>query len=771
MSTSVDYLPAPGRTVASGVLLATAVSVSALGLSSVITPGAWRTEVVSLVLLVSTVVVLTRIGLRAWQGPDVGTLAALVPTILGALVSSWIVLARFGEARATDTVATPFDPLVTGSDVSNVVDLLRALPDVLAAHAAPVAPFEPVVLLVVLGALGVLVLADVVIAVRVPALAGVAVVLLWLPPLLIVQDMPLVPVTVAGLCLLGLLAVDDPHAITRRYPAPRQDRWAQDRDRALRTYGPRAVRWGSLTVVTVVGTLALAAALPRVPGWGSIEAPDVRSGVGQVGENLDLARSLGERSQRKVLSYTITAPEERGPLRTGTLYDFDGRAWAPRPSRSVEVDDGAVLWPGTFTGGLRTPVTLGIRSDEMRGASLPVPLDPRSVSRAGATSGYDSVRDVVSTSPDLSSGDEATITFFPRNLTADVLRATSVPSSNPEVPDNDAPAVGASFDLPDTPGRDEIAAIAAEIVAGADTDYDRAVALQDHLRSDPRFRYTLEVPAQTSQDAVLDFLEDGRGYCVQFATAMTTMARSLGMPARLAVGYLPGRAEGGRYVVRGRDAHAWPEIYFSGIGWVRFEPTPGSQTGLAPGYTAPEPTETVAPTSEPTVATPAPPTGTPVRPSGPSSAPTAQAPSDAATGSRAPWLVGGLATLVLLGAGATVVALRRRAEARRDVEAAWRAVLRDARRAELVPAPGETARAFAERVGRSSGAVVALAHALERSRYAPGAPVPPPSEVDALERAALEEIAQLRASRGRATRPGRPEVTSPTEDAPARARR
>lgn len=747
MNGAPEYLPSPGRIIASGALLALAVSASALGLSAVITPGGWQSEVVSLVLLVTAVVVLARLSLRAWRGPDVGTLTALVPTLLGTAASVWLVLGRFGRATATATTATPFDPAVGPSDARHVLELLRSITELLAAHAAPVAPYEPVVLLVVLGALGVLALADVVVAVRVPALAGVAVGLLWLPPLLIVQDMPTGAIVVAGLALLGLLAVDDPYAIVRRYPAPRGNRWTQDRERAVRTYGPCAVRWGSLTAVTVVGTLALAAALPHVPGWGSVEAPDVRTGVGQVGENLDLARSLGERSQRKAFSYTITSPAERGPLRTGALYDFDGRNWSPQPSRAAAVDDGSVLWPGTFAGALRPPVTIDLRTEEMRGGTVPVPLDPRTVSRSGATSAYDGMRDVVTTSPDLSQGDEASLTFHPRDLSAEVLRASSVPRGSGEVPEADADAVDASFDLPETPGAAQVAEIASEIVAGATTDYDRAVALQDHLRNGPQFRYTLEVPDSTSSDAVLDFLEDGRGYCVQFATAMTAMARSLGMPSRLAVGYLPGRSEGGRYVVRGRDAHAWPEIYFTGLGWVRFEPTPGTQSGLAPTYTAPEPGEPATPTEEPTVATPTP-GATPTAPTDrPNATATATSPAEATSGGRTPWLVGVAGTLVLVALGAAGIVLRRRAEARRDVEAAWRAVLGAARRGGLVPAANETTRAFADRVGSARGGLVALARAVERARYAPGAPVPDAATVADLERGALDELARLRAER------------------------
>ena len=747
MSAPVEYLPTPGRAVASGVLLATAVSASALGLADVVVPGAWRTEVVALVLLVTSVVVLARLGLRAWRGPDVGTATALVPTILGGLLATWLVLARFGAAEVTATTPTPFDPAVGRADVTNVLAQLRAVPDLLVAHTAPVDPFEPVVLLVVLGALVVLLLADVVVAVRVPALAGVAVGLLWLPPLLIVQGMALGPVLVTGLCLLGLLAVDDPYAIVRRYPAPGRDRWAQDRERALRTYGPRAVRWGALTAVTVAATLVLGATLPRVPGWGSVDAPDVRTGVGQVGENLDLARSLGERSQRKAYSYTLSAPAERGPLRTGTLYAFDGRTWEPHPSEARVVPDGTVLWPGTSLGAVRPPVVLTLRSDEMRGGALPVPLEPRTVERAGATTAYDEVRDVVTTTPDLATGDEATLTFHPRDLSADVLRAAYVPRDAADVPAADAASVALAFDLPATPGADELAAIASSIVADATTDYDRAVALQDHLRDGPSFRYTLEVPEQTSSDAVLDFLEDGRGYCVQFATAMATMARSLGMPARLAVGYLPGRLEGGRYVVRGRDAHAWPEIYFTGLGWVRFEPTPGTQSGLAPAYTAPEPEEQAPPTDEPTVATATPEATPSPRPTAPTAAPTAPRPGAPAADGTGSWLVAGVATLVLLGAATAALVLRRRSRARRDVEAAWRELLRRTRRAGLVPARGETTHAFAHRAGSPTGGIVALARAVDRARYAPGAPAPAAEEVARLERAALDEAARLRKAR------------------------
>src|SRR5690606_36499419 len=84
-----------------------------------------------------------------------------------------------------------------------------------------------------------------------------------------------------------------------------------------------------------------------------------------------------------------------------------------------------------------------------------------------------------------------------------------------------------------------------------------------------------------------------RGDCEQFAASMALMARIIGIPSRVAMGYTPGsEVRPGEWVVRSRDAHAWPELYFQGTGWVRFEPTPagvaGQGTADTPLYSLPE---------------------------------------------------------------------------------------------------------------------------------------------------------------------------------------
>ncbi|MCA1841588.1 MAG: transglutaminaseTgpA domain-containing protein [Actinobacteria bacterium] len=118
--------------------------------------------------------------------------------------------------------------------------------------------------------------------------------------------------------------------------------------------------------------------------------------------------------------------------------------------------------------------------------------------------------------------------------------------------------------------------LAERFTAGAQTPYDRAVALEDSLRGG--FIYDENAPPGASVDALHDFLFGShRGYCEQFAGAYAAMARSLGLPTRVAVGFTPGTYDTaeGLWRVTTREAHAWPEVYLSGLGWTAFEPTPG----------------------------------------------------------------------------------------------------------------------------------------------------------------------------------------------------
>ena len=120
---------------------------------------------------------------------------------------------------------------------------------------------------------------------------------------------------------------------------------------------------------------------------------------------------------------------------------------------------------------------------------------------------------------------------------------------------------------------------AEQITAHDTTPYQKAMALQDYFQAN--FTYTLNPKISgTGTGAIESFLKNKAGFCQQFAATMAAMARALGIPAVVAVGYTPGVAQSdGSYQVTTHDAHAWPMLYFDTIGWVQFEPTPKIVSG------------------------------------------------------------------------------------------------------------------------------------------------------------------------------------------------
>src|SRR5215210_6214471 len=129
--------------------------------------------------------------------------------------------------------------------------------------------------------------------------------------------------------------------------------------------------------------------------------------------------------------------------------------------------------------------------------------------------------------------------------------------------------------LPPT-GLDRTRELAGRLTAGTTNPYDAVYKMNEYLKTS--YPYDLSIPPQAQDmDAVEYFLfEQKRGYCEQFSTSLAVMARSLGIPARVATGYAPGEYNPftGYYDVRASDAHAWVEVYFPGYGWSTFDPTP-----------------------------------------------------------------------------------------------------------------------------------------------------------------------------------------------------
>jgi TgpA N-terminal domain/Transglutaminase-like superfamily/Domain of unknown function (DUF4129) len=138
---------------------------------------------------------------------------------------------------------------------------------------------------------------------------------------------------------------------------------------------------------------------------------------------------------------------------------------------------------------------------------------------------------------------------------------------------------GAYQEFPTGPG-DDLKKLAEHITQGATTPYQKALKLQSYFTSGA-FTYDVDVSLPNSIAGLTKFLfTEKSGMCQQFAFAMAGLARLVGIPSRIAVGYTAGSKIGkGTWKVTTADAHAWPELYFAGVGWLRFEPTPGGATG------------------------------------------------------------------------------------------------------------------------------------------------------------------------------------------------
>lgn len=159
----------------------------------------------------------------------------------------------------------------------------------------------------------------------------------------------------------------------------------------------------------------------------------------------------------------------------------------------------------------------------------------------------------------------------------------------------------------------EVYDVAWGAVTGAETPYEKAMALQSYLQSN--YTYTLDAPEQPSElDFVSTFLLlDKEGYCVHFASAMTVMCRMVGLPARYVEGFTAVPDDSGLALLTGEDGHAWTEVYFKGYGWLTFDATPGSERII---YTEEEPGDASADEAdvppEPTDAPPSEPDSTPL---------------------------------------------------------------------------------------------------------------------------------------------------------------
>ena len=314
-----------------------------------------------------------------------------------------------------------------------------------------------------------------------------------------------------------------------------------------------------------------------------------------------------------------------------------------------------------------------------------------------------------------------------------------------------------------------VRAEAERAAGGAGTDYDRALALQDYFRDPDRFRYDLNVAFDQDLDDLEAFLFDVRaGYCEQFASAFAAMARSIGLPARVAVGFTWGEWDDARgaYAVRGEHAHAWPEVYFAGTGWVRFEPTPGRGGPNDYGVTGVPPAQEGSQPSPATATTVPAQSGSELAGTGGGSAPPAPtapaAPDSRPRSDQRPRLWPALvyAGAAAAGAAGAVPGLRllqrrhRRARAAHDpaglMELAWRDALDALALVDVRHRRWESPLELAARAGRrvDAGPVEALARCVTLGRYSPHVPEPVADRAEASARAVAQSC-RRRSSRRR----------------------
>ncbi len=402
-----------------------------------------------------------------------------------------------------------------------------------------------------------------------------------------------------------------------------------------------AVRIGLLTAA---GALVLPVLVPVSQGlFKGGDGPGNGSGSG---DNVTLRNPIVDLRRDLIARDHIPLVEARTSgdptyLRVTVLDQFNGIEWQPSARRLARSNDANGRLPNAP--GL-SPTATGTESDwtlqidpGFQTTWLPTPYPTRRIEINRGDWRYDlRTLDIASVDKPKTAGLTYQLTGFKPDYSA--LRMQQALQPPPEI---SGPMTVVPGNRPSVINR-----IAEEVTAGATNDYDRMVKLQNWFRNTGGFSYSLE-PAPGSGIAQLArfITTDKSGYCEQFAAAMAIMARTLGVPARVVVGFLaPEQLPDGSYRYTSDDLHAWPEMYFGGSGWVRFEPTPAARTGNNP------PAWTLGVAQQPTTA----PSQTSAASPQDNSTPASKRPDATASGSSSAsgtrlvaWIVG-LALVVLL---------------------------------------------------------------------------------------------------------------------------
>ena len=544
---------------------ALAVALACSALAPLYAGNGWLPETLGGVLLVAAAGGVARRG---------GLPALAVPPLQALAVAAYVAVVFAGS--------TLRGPLPTWRTVAALRALLVQAAVDIEQLAPPVPSVGSLVLVAVLGAAAVALVVDLLaVGLQRPALAGLPLlVLLAVPSGLLPGGLGWLPFTLGAAGWLGLLLVEGTERVgrwgvpLRSAPASSSshDADAGSTARVGRRIGATALGIAAFVPALVPGLDARL--LPGTGGWGDGDATGPSRTV-TYNPVTELQGQLNLPEPRTALRYTTTDPAP-DYLRLTTLDVFDGSQWSSSSLEpDVDVDGGipvpAGLAPTNKTYGISTRVSIAA----LRAQWLPLPPVPTAVDVPGPWSWDVASETVFATRSNTRRARDYTV------------RSTRVTPSRA--------SLQAAADVPDAvrpyAARPEVTEyvdrVTREAVAGADTPYEQAVALQTFFRG-PSFEYSEQTQNPFDNPNALEaFLNAREGFCEQYASAMAAMLRGLEIPARVAVGFTPGQAQSdGTHVVSTDDAHAWPEAWFEGSGWIRFEPTPvSSGREIVPQYT------------------------------------------------------------------------------------------------------------------------------------------------------------------------------------------
>ncbi len=343
-------------------------------------------------------------------------------------------------------------------------------------------------------------------------------------------------------------------------------------------------RRGSIAVAqagAVFAALAVIAGVlvgPRLPGAEAEEMLSFRDSGDPTRVVVSPFVSIESRlvQQSGVRLFTV-ASSQPSYWRLAGLDTYDATIWKVAGDFSPEDGD----LPGRDTaGGQREDVVQAFDIEALSEIWLPAAYAPSSIVDSSARLTWNAESGSLTVSNEIPSSngvDYSLVSSIPR-FTTEELRGASdaVP---PEIAER-------YLALPAVP--DIVRTTAEQVTAGQPTRYDQMRALQDFFQS---FDYSIDLESPNGTDPLEHFLATRVGFCQQFAGTFAVMARLLNVPARVAIGFTWGDPIGtddeGRtiYAVTGRQTHAWPEVWFDGLGWVAFEPTPGRGAPAAVDYT------------------------------------------------------------------------------------------------------------------------------------------------------------------------------------------